>query len=267
MRKIIIAVAPTGGWGLGEGNPVAPEEIAVQAAQCAKAGASVVHMHARDSKGTLTTDLETFNKAVELIKSSCDMIVEASTGGISTMTAIERTLPAGNPHAQIASLNMGSLNFGEKVYQNSAPDIRLWIKLMAERKIKPSMEIFDTGNMNHALQLIREGVLVPPCNFSFVCNMNWGMPYHPTLVSYLSNQVPMGSHWGVNLINSTDFYQHLDAAHLGASVLRVGFEDSRHYNGKVASSNHELVAALRAELEADGFGIASVDEARAILLN
>lgn len=266
MRKIIIALAPVGGWGIGEGNPVDPAALAREVSQCAAAGASIVHLHARDLSGALTTDLSTFNKAVELIKSSCDIILEASTGGISSMTAMERALPTSNPHAQLAALNMGSLNFGDRVYQNSVPDIRLWIKIMAERRVKPSLEIFDAGNMDCALHLIREGLLTPPCNFSFVCNLNWSMPCHPTLISYLRDRVPAGSHWGVNLINSTDFSQHLEVAHLGASVLRVGFEDSRHYNGRIAANNQDLVVALRAELEADGFSIATVDEARAVLL-
>ena len=266
QKKIIIALAPTSGSGAGNGNPVFPEDIASQAIECANAGASIVHMHARDENGALSADTTVFDKTVDLIRASADIIVEASTGGISSMTATERTLPARNPHAQIASLNIGSLNLGDMVYQNSVPDIRLWIKIMAERRIKPSLEIFDTGGMDCALHLIREGLLVPPCNFSFVCDLHWGMPYHPALISYLRDQVPTGSHWGANLINSTDFANHLEVARLGASVLRVGFEDSRRYNGKIATTNVELVAALRRELEADGFSIASVEEARQLLL-
>lgn len=266
QKKIIIALAPTGGWGLGEGNPVSPEEIAEQTQVCAKAGASIVHMHARDEKGALTADMTCFNKTVDLIQASTNIIIEASTGGISSMTAVERTYPTANPHAQIASLNIGSLNFGDKVYQNSVPDIRLWIKIMAERQIKPSLEIFDTGNMDCALHLIKEGLLQPPCNFSFVCNLNWGMPYHPAIISYLRDQVPQGSHWGANLISSTDFKQHVEVAKLGAAVVRVGFEDSRRYNGKIAKDNLELVQAVRAELEDNGFSIATVEEAKAVLL-
>ena len=128
------------------------------------------------------------------------------------------------------------------------------------------MEVFDPGNMHCVLQLIKEGLLTPPYNFIFVCNLNWGMPYHPTLISYLRDQVPAGSRWGVNLIGSTDFKQHIEAAGLGASILRVGFEDSRQCNGKLAASNQELVAALRSELEAAGFDIATVAEARERLL-
>jgi 3-keto-5-aminohexanoate cleavage enzyme len=265
QKKIIIALAPTGGWGLGQDNPVSPEEIAEQTRACAEAGAALVHMHCRDEKGALSADTRLFDRTCELIRKSSDILIEASTGGISTMTAVERTNPAQNPHADIASLNIGTLNFGDKVYINSVPDMRLWIEIMKKRGIKPGMEIFDTGNMDCALHLLREGLLTPPCHFSFVCNLNWGMPYHPTLISYLRDQVPAGSHWGVNLINSSDFAQHVEVARLGAHFVRVGFEDSRRYNGKVAKDNVELVKALRAELEAAGFAIASVAEARQAL--
>ncbi len=266
-KKIIISVAPIGPWGEGRDNPLTPEAVAEQVVQCAKAGASLVHMHARDEKGALTTDLTTFNKTAELIKSRCDIILEASTGGLSSMTPLERTLPATNPHAQLASLNVGTFNFGDRVYQNCVPDIRLWIKTMADLKIKPAMEVFEAGNMECALHLIRECAMVPPYNFIFVCDLNWGMPYHPALISYLRDRVPAGSHFGVNLINSKDFKNHLEVARLGASMLRVGFEDSRTYNGKLAVNNQELVSALRVELEADGFSIATPDEARALLLS
>ncbi len=265
-QKIIISVAPIGPWGEGKDNPLTSEAVAEQVVQSAKAGASLVHLHARDEKGALTTDLTTFNKSVDIIKSRCDIILEASTGGLSSMTALERTLPASNPHAQLASLNVGSFNFGDRVYQNSVPDIRLWIKTMTELKIKPAMEVFEAGNMDCALHLIGECGMAPPYNFIFVCDLNWGMPYHPALISYLRDRVPEGSHFGVNLINSNNFKNHLEVAHLGASILRVGFEDSRTYNGKIAANNQELVSALRTELEADGFSIATPDEARAVLL-
>lgn len=265
-KKIVISVAPIGPWGAGEGNPLSPEAVAGQVIASAAAGASMVHMHCRDETGALTTDLTTFNRTADLIKASCDVILEASTGGISAMSALERTLPATNRHAELASLNIGSFNFGDRVYQNSVPDIRLWIKTLAELGRKPAMEVFDPGNMNCALRLIDEGLLQAPHNFIFVCNLNWGMPYHPTLISYLRDQVPQGSRWGVNLIGSKDFTQHIEVARLGATILRVGFEDSRSCNGKPAATNQELVATLRGELEAAGFGIATPAEARALLL-
>ena len=265
-KKIIIAVAPTGGWGKTENNPVQPKAIAEDVIRCAGAGASVVHMHARDEEGNLTSDLTAFNHAVQTIKDSCDIILEASTGGLSNFTAHERVLPTGNPYAQMGSLNIGSLNFGDQVYKNSLVDVRYWIQTLAERGVKPSLEIFDTGNMETAIHLIREGLISLPCNFSFIFDVKWGMPYHPSILAYLKDQVPENCNWGALLIGSSSFANHLEAARAGAKILRVGFEDSYRYNGKIAANNEELVLALRAELEADGFSVATASEAREILL-
>ena len=265
-RKIVLAVAPTGGWGSANNNPITPGAIARDAIECARAGAAVLHLHARNAQGELTTDLTPFSTAVESIKDACDIILEASTGGLSNLTAAERVLPASAPHAEMGSLNIGSLNFGDQVYQNSLPDVRFWIDSMSRLGIKPSLEIFDTGHLETALHLIQEGLVAPPCNFSFIFNVRWGMPYDPALLAYLTSRLPTGSRWGAIMISSRDFSDHVEAARAGASVLRAGFEDSRDYSGKTATSNAELVKALRAALETAGFPIASAPEARAMLL-
>ena len=161
-KRIIIAVAPTGGWGKGRGNPVSPETIARDVIACANTGAAVVHLHARDENGNLSADLACFNQAVETIKASCDIIVEASTGGLSLLTAVERALPAAHPHADLASLNMGSLNFGDQVYCNALPDVRLWIDKMTAAGVKPSLEVFDTGTWKRPCTSSTRGSLLNP---------------------------------------------------------------------------------------------------------
>ncbi len=265
-RKIILAVAPTGGWGPGKNNPVTPEAIAADVIACAQAGAAIVHMHARDEKGDLTTDLAAFTRAVTAIKDSCDIILEASTGGLSHLTAAERVLPASSSLAEMGSLNIGSLNFGDAVYRNSLPDVRFWIDSMARYGVKPSLEIFDTGHLETARHLIDEGLVQPPCNFSFIFDVRWGMPYDPALLAYLTSRLPAQSRWGALLINSIDFSNHIATARAGATFLRAGFEDSQTYDGKTAVSNAELIQNLRAQLEKAGFSIATVSEARTILL-
>ncbi|MFH1981603.1 MAG: 3-keto-5-aminohexanoate cleavage protein [Pseudomonadota bacterium] len=264
-KKIIIAVAPTGGWGAGRGNPVTPEAIAEDVIACARAGAGVVHLHARDAGGALTADLSCFNQTVADIKAACDILLEASTGGLSGLSAAERALPAKHPLADMASLNMGSLNFGDHVYCNSLPDVRYWIEQMAAAGVKPSLEIFDTGHMDTALHLIAEGLIAAPCNFSFIFNVHWGMHYHPLLLDYLISKVPADSRWGALFIGSRDFTGHLEAARKGAAVVRVGFEDSATYAGRTASSNAELVDAVRTALADSGIAVAGVHEARSIL--
>ena len=170
-RKIIISLAPTGGWGNEFGNPITPDTISGDVLNSIDAGASVVHMHARDEQGDLTSDLSAFNKTVDKIKASRDVIIEASTGGLSRLTAEERARPVENSHAEMGSLNIGSLNFGDQVYCNSVPEVRNWINQMQSKSVKPSLEIFDTGHLQTALYLIEEGLVVPPCNFSFIFNV------------------------------------------------------------------------------------------------
>ncbi len=266
-RNIIIALAPTGGWGAGDNNPVTPEDIASDVIACAKAGAALVHMHARDRNGALTTDMQDFNETVQRIKKSVDVILEASTGGLSTLTAAQRILPVSHPAAELGSLNVGSLNFGDHVYKNSLPDVRYWIGKMKAAGVKPSLEIFDTGHLETALHLIEAGLITRPCNFSFIFNVRWGMPYDLALLSYLVSKLPADSRWGAILIGSKDFRAHLEAAAAGASVLRVGFEDSLEFNRRRAAGNLELVTALRAELEDAGYAIRTSQNAREVLLN
>jgi uncharacterized protein (DUF849 family) len=92
------------------------------------------------------------------------------------------------------------------------------------------------------------------------------MPYDPALLAYLISRLPADSRWGAIFIQSPDFCHHVEAARAGASMLRVGFEDALVYEGQTATSNAELVWALREKLETAGFSIASVPEARAMLL-
>ena len=139
-KKIILALAPTGGWGKDYNNPLEPEKIAKQVIACAEEGVSLVHLHARDSKGELTTDLSNFSKTIELITNECSVIIEASTGGLSGLTPQERAVPLQNEKVELGSLNMGSLNFLDKVYINTVPDIQYWLQKMIKNNIKPSIE-------------------------------------------------------------------------------------------------------------------------------
>jgi 3-keto-5-aminohexanoate cleavage enzyme len=266
-NAIAIALAPTGGWGEGDNNPVTPEEISTEVIACARNGASILHLHARDRYGRLTADLLPFEQTISRIKEHCDIILEASTGGLSQLSRQERILPVTVPDAEMGSLNIGSLNFGDEVYQNSLPDVRYWIERMAAARVKPSLEIFDTGHLETALDLIHSGLVKPPCNFSFIFGVDWGMVYHRDLLDFLVGRLPPGSRWGAIFIGSEDFRPHLQAAAAGATVLRVGFEDSRQYGGRTAGSNMELVKALRRELEDAGYAVMTVSETRRNLLN
>ena len=264
-KKIILALAPTGGWGKDYNNPLEPEEIAKQVIACAEEGVSLVHLHARNSKGELTTDLSNFSKTIELITKECNVIIEASTGGISSLTPQERALPLRNKKAGIGSLNMGSLNFLDKVYINTVPDIQYWLQKMIKNNIKPSIEVFDTSNIIISNALIKKGLIKPQYNFNFVFNYKWGMFFSLSLVEVLKSMLPKESIWGAVFGESRNFSSHLQACLQGATMIRVGFEDSKICNNKEAEINLDLVKEIRRELEILGFELADPEEARKLL--
>jgi len=264
-KKIILAMAPTGGWGKDCNNPLEPEEITKQVIACAEEGVSLVHLHARDSKGELTTDLSNFSKTIELITNECNVIIEASTGGLSSLTPQERALPLRNEKVELGSLNMGSLNFLDKVYVNTVPDIRYWLQSMIKNRVKPSLEIFDTSNIAISDLFINEGLIKPQYNFNFVFNYKWGMSFSLPLVEVLKSMLPKESIWGAVFGESRNFSSHLQACLQGATMIRVGFEDSKICNNKEAETNLELVKEIRRELEISGFELADPEEARKLL--
>jgi len=264
-KKIILALAPTGGWGKDYNNPLEPEEITKQVIACAEEGVSLIHLHARNSKGELTTDLSNLSKTIKLITNECSVIIEASTGGLSSLTPQERALPLQNKKADIGSLNMGSLNFLDKVYINTVPYIRYWLQSMIKNGVKPSMEIFDTSNIAISDLFIKEGLIKPQYNFNFIFNYKWGMSFSISILELLKSMLPKESIWGTVFGESRDFKSHIQTSFQGATMIRVGFEDSRICNYREAKSNLELVKEIRRELEISGFELADPEEARKLL--
>ena len=264
-KKIILALAPTGGWGKEYNNPLEPEEITKQVIACSEEGVSLIHLHARDNQGELTTDLSDFSKTIELITNECSVIIEASTGGLSNLTPQERVLPLQNEKVKLGSLNMGSLNFLDKVYINTLPDIQYWLQRMIKNNIKPSIEIFDTSNIIISNSLIKKGLIKPQYNFNFVFNYKWGMSFSLSLVEVLKSMLPKESIWGAVFGESRNFSSHLQACLQGATMVRVGFEDSKICNNREAEINLELVKEIRRELEILGFETATPREARKLL--
>lgn len=263
--KIILALAPVGGWGKGKNNPLTPQAIAQEVIECSQEGASLVHLHARNEQGQLTTDMNCFNKTTELIRKKSSIIIEASTGGLSLLTPQERALPLQNEHTENGSLNMGSLNFQDQVYINRVPEIRYWIQRMNQYHVKPCMEIFDTSHIRVAHLAIQEELISPPYNFNFIFDYQWGMSFSFPLLQMLVNMLPENSHWGVVFGSNQDFKNHLQSILLGAAMIRVGFEDSNIRNHCPALNNLELVRGICEEIRILGYELATPQEARGIL--
>lgn len=267
MRKIIIAVAPVAQTPQTQvKNPLTPEEVAAEVIGCAKAGASMVHLHPRDREGKPTGDLTEFTRTIDLIREESEIIIQGSTGGLSTLSLEERCVAVNEPRVELASLNMGSANFDDGVYINTLPDIRYWAGRMKENNVLPELEIFEAGMINNTLVIAEEGYLEPPFAFAFCLGFHGCLPANAYNLQFLAGMVPSGSTWGLIHHGMTDLSLLATAVGMGADFIRVGYEDSIYYApGKVGRTNTELVEKVVALVKQMGLEIASPQEARAML--
>ena len=266
-RRILVAVAPVGrSVEPPAQNPLSPEQVAEQVVGCAKAGASMVHLHVRDREGKQTEKLQEFSKTVDLIRKNSDIIIQGSTGGLSTLTLEERCVALKDPRVEVASLNMGSVNFGEDVYINRLPDIRYWAKRMEETKVVPELEVFEVGMMPVVRHLVQEAVLKPPCRFNFCLGFHWALPADHKSLFFMTSLLKEDEEWGMIHDGMKDLSLLATAVGMGARSIRVGFEDSVFYApGKAAKTNPELVEKAVSLVRQMGCEVASPKEAREML--
>jgi 3-keto-5-aminohexanoate cleavage enzyme len=267
MEKLIITAALTGAEVTREQQPalpISPDEIAIAAEACVKAGASIVHLHARNADGSPTQDKETYRKIIAAIRQRCDVIIQVSTGGAVGMTPTERLAPV-TLAPEMATLSMGTVNFGDDIFMNHPADMEVFLRAMQEHGVKPELEIFDTGMITSANRWLKKGLLQGPQHFDFVLGIPGGMAGTPQALLYMIEQLPAGASWTVAGIGAAQLSLGTLAIVLGGHV-RVGFEDNIFYRkGELAHSNAQLVARIaRISLELNR-PVATPDEARAIL--
>ena len=267
MQKLIITAALTGAEVTREQQPalpVTPQEIAIAAEECVKAGASIVHLHARQADGTPTQDRETYRQIIAAIRERCDVIVQVSTGGAVGMTPAERLAPV-TLKPEMATLSMGTVNFGDDVFMNHPADMETFLHAMQQHGVKPEFEIFDTGMISTLNRWLKKGLLQGPQHVDFVLGIPGGMAGTPQALMYMVEQLPAGSSWTVAGIGSAQLPLGTLAILLGGHV-RVGFEDNVYYRkGELASSNAQLVARIARISEELNRPVATPAQARAIL--
>ena len=267
-RKIIVAVAPTGKKTEPPSvNPLTPEDVAGEVAACTKAGASMVHLHVRDKKGEQTEDLTDFSATLDLIRPSSGIIIQGSTGGLTDLTLEQRCVALNDARVEVASLNMGSINFSEDVYVNRMPDIRYWARRMEQTRVVPELEIFAAGMLRAYVKLVEEKVLQPPYSIGFCMGVDWALPADAETLFFMKTMLPEKDvPWGVIHAGMNDFVLLATAIGMGASFVRVGFEDSPFFApGKAAKSNAELVERMVSLIHQIGYEVATCDEAREML--
>ncbi|MCL4809238.1 MAG: 3-keto-5-aminohexanoate cleavage protein [Thermoanaerobaculia bacterium] len=266
--KVIITCAVTGAETTREAQPalpVTPEEIAESAFEAWEAGAAVLHLHVRNDDGSPTQDVAVFKKAIELVRSKCDLVIECTTGGAVGMTPEERLQPV-TLKPEMASLDCGTVNFGDDYIVNTLPIMRQFARAMREHGVRPTLECFDLGHVYASHILIKEGLLDEPYHYGLVLNVPGSVKYETDVLEIFVRKLPKGAHWTLMGIGGK---ANLDAIYgalaLGGNI-RVGFEDNIYYTkGRLARSNAELVERAARIAKDCGRPLARPDDVRELL--
>jgi 3-keto-5-aminohexanoate cleavage enzyme len=267
MKKCIITAAITGSLPtkkMTQHVPITPEEIAVDAKACYEAGASIVHIHARDKEENSTHNLEIFSEVYERIKEACpEIIIQISTGGRAGL-GYESRSRALALKPETASLTTGSINFPNAIYENS-PDLILSLaKDMEKYNILPECEIFDASMIQPAIDLYDSGVLTGKPYFNFVMGLKNCQPASFSQLNLLLNSIPLGSQWNISGVGKTQIWTTYMGVALGGHV-RVGLEDNIFYTRGKLATNSQLVQRARRIIKEYGREVATPNEAREII--
>ena len=271
MDKLIITAAICGAEVTKEQNPAVPytvEEIVREAKSAVDAGAAIVHLHVRHDDGTPTQSRERFQECEEAIYKECpNVILIPSTGGAVGMSPEERLQSTDTtPLPEMATLDCGTCNFGDEIFDNTMPTMRAFGKRMMERGIKPEYECFEMGHLDTILTMARKGqVPGAPMQFNFVLGVPGCTPATVDNLCWLVKNIPAGSTWTATGIGRYAFQLAAPAIVMGGNV-RVGFEDNLYLErGVLAKCNGELVDKVVRMAKLLGREVANSDEAREIL--
>ncbi|HTO96381.1 MAG TPA: 3-keto-5-aminohexanoate cleavage protein [Myxococcales bacterium] len=246
--------------------PLTARELAEEAVRCRQAGASVIHLHVREDDGTPTQDRAVFQKALDEIRSRTDVIVQVSTGGAVGMSADQRAQPLDCvPPPEMASLNAGSLNFGEDVFLNPFPLVREFARRMREKRVVYELECYDVGHVEACLRLAQEGVIELPAHFDFVMGVQGGIAASEENLRFLVSKLPRGCTFNVAGLGKHQLPMAGLALRMGGHA-RCGLEDNIYLGkGVLAKGSYELVAKVADLARAEGREVATPEQAREIL--
>jgi len=296
-RKVIITCAVTGSIhtpSMSPHLPVTASEIADAAIGAAEAGAAIVHLHARNPKdGRPDQSPEAFAPFLKVIKQRSNCVINITTGGAPTMAIEERVKPAATFKPEVASLNMGSMNFGlypmlarqkefkhdwekpylegsrERIFKNTFKDIAHILQSCSGNDTRFEIECYDIGHLHTAAHFLDRGLVKPPLFIQSVFGIRGGIGPHPEDVLHMKRTADRlfgdAYRWSVLGAGRNQMFIAAMSAVMGGNV-RVGLEDSLWLGrGTLAKSNAEQVAKVRRILEELGLQIATPDEAREML--
>ncbi|MCS7164972.1 MAG: 3-keto-5-aminohexanoate cleavage protein [Candidatus Calescibacterium sp.] len=269
FEPLVITVALVGAEVSKEKNPNLPitcKEIARQAIECYNLGATIAHIHVREEDGTPSSKVEYFQEVKELIEKEVPMIIQFTTGGAVGMTEEERMEPLKlKPH--MATLNLGSMNFGDEVFLNTKSYIEKLALKMKELGIKPELEVYDLGMLEMVEYLVRNGYVDEPVHVDFVLGVKWGAPANIETLIFMVNDLRRRGikfTWSAAAIGKHQLAINVASILLGGFV-RTGLEDNIYYKKGVLATNQELVKRIVNLSNELGRPIATIEQAKLIL--
>jgi uncharacterized protein (DUF849 family) len=297
QKKVIVTAAITGAIHTPSHSPYLPknaDEIVQNAVDAAKAGASIVHVHARKDNGEPTADWNVFRDILSRIKKQSDVVIGITTGGGQGMTVEERLAVIPEFKPEMASANGGSMNFCfsrladgiekpeyeweipfmertyDNVFKNTFKDIEYCINIMNEHGTRPEFEIFDYGQLSNISYFAKMGIIKDPLYLQFVPGVMGGMPMGLDGLFFMIDQAK--KMFGNDVMYSTvaggrRMFRFETACAISGGNVRVGLEDGIYIkpNGELAVNNAAQVEKIISILTALDYEIASPDEAREML--
>lgn len=296
-RKVIITCAITGSIhtpSMSPYLPVTPQEIAESAIEAAEAGAAIIHLHARNPEtGFPDQSVEAYTDILPVIKSRSNAVLNITTGGATTMTTEERLAPALHYKPEVASLNMGSMNFGlfpmlkrfkefkhdweedylegskHRIFKNTFEDIEMILTKCADNNTRFEIECYDIGHLYTCAHFVERGLIKAPVLIQSVFGILGGIGQHPEDIMHMKRTADRlfgdNYEWSVLGAGRQQMNIAMQSVQLGGH-LRVGLEDSLWLGkGQLAKSNADQVRAAKAMVESLGLEVATPDEAREIL--
>jgi 3-keto-5-aminohexanoate cleavage enzyme len=255
MNPVIITCAITGAETTRERQPnlpLLPAEQARAAADCVQAGASIIHLHVREDDGKPSQRVARFKESIDAIRAAAPgVIIQISTGG-AVGEAIDKRAEPLALKPEMASLNIGTMNFGDDVFTNHPRDVNGLAERMRAQGVMPELEVYEVGHLEAGYRLFKQGVIAQPLHFQFVLGVPGGMSGEAHNLQAMITALKAGAaahaipepHWGVAGVGRYQLPLAVQALVQGGHV-RVGFEDNIFYHkGEVATSNAQLVARI-----------------------
>ena len=284
-QNVIVTCAVTGAGETQHKHPdlpITPRQIADACIDAANAGAAIVHIHVRDpDTGAGARDHESFNEVVDRIRGTgIDVVINLTTGmggdyvvgdqvptdpgpGTDFIRPEERVSHIDSILPEICSLDCGTMNFGEGnlLMVNTPNHLRIAAEHIKKKGVKPELEVFDTGHVWMANQMVEEGLIEDPPLYQICLGIPYGAPATTDAMQTMVNMLPQGANWTAFGISRNQMPMVAQSVLLGGNV-RVGLEDNLYLERGVFATNGQLVEKAVDLVESLGASIASPQEAR-----